>query len=720
MMIHQRRSRQTSNVSSGFLTHPPPIKRNRFGGGSIMTKSSSSYARVVFIIICSLILFALFSFQHGFLSYHEEHGDLSNERKEFLSKRTLELTESLRESFYERYGGKDDALSMLRRGILPAYLDKDRAEMGDVNMATLQTAKRIVDASTRARGRRNDEIHNSDSSFNHLDEKSFGGKFVMSFAGYSVTVGRGNLFSQSYPFVLQKILSPIFRELFDTDLVVRNMAIGGIPSFPYGWCQSNYLGVDADVVSWDYGMNEGNGAEIFEAYLRQTLVDKSKAHADYQDLEHSHETYPNRPPMMIMLDTKKSRVDLLRNYAKKGYVIDSIAVGRGEVVDKKFLNDNGNSGKADETSIPPGFQQWNEWGAPKGSPGQSPWHPKFMEHELIGWMIAIHFLDAIELAAKLLYGAKADASEVNQLTSHKNLHVNDEYKLLPDPIHSMQPRTTAEISISSLLYGMKKDQSLDHDHSSPSKGISTTEGNWEMNQLSCRTSFLPVVSGKMSSIIVSGLVQDSMLNTLEDTDDALYSSGWVVDVGKLERDTKKKVDRVNGGKGMGYIDMKLALYATPQSGTLRLWLPYEGNLDKDFNDDHASKWFRTLVFCEVNEKRGDDECKMNKDVAFIVGAVTTDSEKSLYRSEVHKITSVASYLKKEICFTVSIPPDAKITRKYDLKTYGGSPLSPKEMDNLGTSFHDDIGLTVDVNVIGKDVSRTNGACSISHVIWEQN
>ena len=50
-------------------------------------------------------------------------------------------------------------------------------------------------------------------------------------------------------------------------------------------------------------MNEGNGAEAFEVYLRQGISNLAKR------------------PMMIMLDTKKSRVDLLKAYYKNGVLI---------------------------------------------------------------------------------------------------------------------------------------------------------------------------------------------------------------------------------------------------------------------------------------------------------------------------------------------------------------------------------------------------------------
>ena len=105
-----------------------------------------------------------------------------------------------------------------------------------------------------------------------------------------------------------------------------------------------------------------------------------------------------------------------------------------------------------------------------------------------------------------------------------------------------------------------------------------------MNPVSCRTSFLPVVSDSrsLSSIVVSGAVEDDG-DAMKSKGDEMYGKGWVIDVGKVERDTKRKVEKSGG---MGYIDMKLALYAIPDSGPIRFWIPYEGsgsrcNLCKD-------------------------------------------------------------------------------------------------------------------------------------------
>ena len=537
------------------------------------------------------------------------------------TKDTKELISKIRQEFYTRYGGKEEALEMLTRGIISA---SDTPE--GLKKAIDHTAERIILARQNSR------------------------EFVMSFGGYSVTVGRGNYYNQSYPFIMQKVLQPVF-EAVDLKLVVRNSAIGGIPSFPYGWCLPNFLGSDSDVVSWDYGMNEGNDANAFESYMR-----------------HSIATLPKRP-MMIMLDNKRPRVDMMKWYHQNGALLDSIAVGRGDVVKKTFLKFG-----EDDKKKPIGFQKWLEWGAPKGSPGQSNWHPKKMEHELIAWMIAMRFLDALDAAIDML--------DNNVIVEGDDKHVK--LALLPPPI-SMQKNDIGPGTPAHLLYGIPLGDARDD-----------AQVPWHMDPVSCRTSFLPNIQGGLAEIVVSGLAED-VGDDLKSRDDSQYSSGWVVDVGKVERETKRKVEKVGG---LGYIDMKNALYGIPESGTLHLSLPHERPVHNHRHDQDsdmlARHWFDTLVFCEVNEKRGKDECTPEKDMTFVVGGV---------KSKAVQITNAAAYLKKSICINVDIPVDARVM--------------VKDTGDEGTE-NVIVELTVDVSVSNKSVNRKNGACSISHVVWQSH
>ena len=643
MEIH-RRSKTPSN--DGFDTKSISSKRNGAGtslrpkhnsrpGNPYTASQTTTTDIVLFRSIQSLLVIAVFWFFSILLSADSpiatedglrgsKSAFITTVDPEDISNARDEITK-VREEFYTRYGGKSEATGMLNRGLVTFENEKNTAAANSFSLRC--TADRFLRSILRS-----EELQSISASSLQQAE------FIMAFGGYSVTVGRGNHFEQSYPFIMQKILAPIL-ELppLGVKLIVRNSAIGGIPSFPYGWCLRNFLGEDADVVSWDYGMNEGKGAEGLESYVRQALM-MSKT-----------------PPMFVLLDMKQPRLDLLQKYVNMGFLTDPVALGGRNAVSKKLL-------QLPENDKPPGLQRWDEWGAPKGSPGQSPWHPKKMEHELMGWLMAMHMLDAVEVALNVM-------EQDPHWREHIRQNPSSEGKL-PVPVTDAGKTGAATIL-----------------HGSPSKSDST---KWRMNRVSCRTSFLPNLFGNFDSIIQSGVTKDED-DIIKSRDDALFVGGWVMDVGKVERETKLKVQKYGG---LGYIDMKTALYGIPSSGPLKLWLPYELS-EKDSmlstGDLQARKYFNSIVLCEVNEKRGDKECNMVSDLSFEVGGV------AVAKTGITKIKEVASYLKKEICIRLDIPKDAEV--------------SPKD---------NNYGLPVDITVTRSDVSRDNGACSISHVIWEHD
>ena len=542
----------------------------------------------------------------------------------------------LREEFYLRYGGKDMATKMLQRGLLTFEQSTNGPRNNEEYGGSIRaTANRFLSAIVRHEGSASSIPKTSSAEQKQQPE------FVMAFAGYSVTVGRGNHLEQSYPFVLEKILSPIFQlPPINLKLTVRNAAIGGIPSFPYGWCLRNFLGDDADLVSWDYGMNEGNEASGLESYLRQSL------------------TLPKSPPLFVLLDVKnRARLDILQRYVNLGVLPDPVALGGKDAVDSKLL-------ELSEDERPKGLKKWDEWGAPLGAPGQSPWHAKKMEHELMAWMLAMRILDALDVVLDVMEKDVDWRIPILALLEEQQKRGVAEVVVLPPPITDVD--TTG---VPSLLHGSK-----------------STTNEWHQGRISCRTSFLPTISGDLNSIVESGVTRDDA-DMLQPRGDELFKGGWVMDVGKLERDTKLKVQAYGG---LGYIDMKTALYGIPSSGTLRFWLPYEG-YSIPVENASASEYFNAIVVCEVNEKRGDKECNMIADLAFRMGGADVP------KGDVLQVKHVASYLKKDICIRVMMPPEAKISLKHGSSNFG---------------------LALEVKVTGNAVTRENGPCSISHVIWE--
>lgn len=523
-----------------------------------------------------------------------------------VSKDRPTTIDAFREAFEKRYG--PEVSTILREKALKAF--------GSVE----STAHRFLNALAEAR------------------------PFRLGFAGYSITVGRGNFYHQSYPFVLYHLLEPLLQHNLQLSLTVKNAAIGGIPSFPYGFCLSHFLGPESpDVVSWDYSMNEQGNTAVLESYVR-----------------HAQQAFPDTRPLVLALDKHHARCQLLNDYTEKGMLKDALCVAKAsEMIPKSIL-------EKDEKEQPPGLQKWTEFGAPKNCPGRGSWHPKKMEHAAIAWTMASYFVDALELAVEQRAAAEADA-----LT-----FIIDDPLVFPAPLSSKLPENPA--AVQSLLYG----------HANTEDGA-----EYRMHAVSCRTNFEPAADhdNLLTSIVTAGVVPDATADTiLEKRSDAAYAAGWVLDVSQLERDTKIKVDKCGG---LGYVDMKMALYGVAASGPLDLWLPVDDSGHENHNhesddDAEALHWIESLIVCEANEKRPDTACKLTQDLQYTVGGVAVELP-------VPVLQGAGEYLKRPTCVAVPIPSDAKLTKNSDGAW----------------------GLPVRVQAASR-VTREGGACCLSHLIWE--
>ena len=317
-MIRSRAVNSNSNNAAG-KSEESTVKRV----GSLGTKKSARKARPIpFLTIAIVMVFATIglsmkvffgihpeppkataskssqSQSSSFEKYPERIGAVaSGPSKEILGK--------VREEFNERYKvpSKIDGNQLLEKGL---------HSFGSID----HTALRILQASRAKR------------------------PFVMAFSGYSITVGRGNFYNQSFPFVTERILQEPMQKLFDIPIVVRNAAIGGIPSFPYGFCLDHFLGSDPDVISWDYSMNEKSiDAGVLEAFLRQAT-----------------NQLPKRP-MVIMMDTNANRMRTLNEYTRNGWLKDAIAIANKDILKES------NIFEGDAKELPAGFQDWDEFGA---------------------------------------------------------------------------------------------------------------------------------------------------------------------------------------------------------------------------------------------------------------------------------------------------------------------------------------------------------------------
>lgn len=250
-------------------------------------------------------------------------------------------------------------------------------------------------------------------------------------------------------------------------------------------------------------MNEAGGvAEGLEAYLRHTMT-----------LSHR--------PKLIVKDTHMAdkRRDLLKRYVELGAIKDPVVL-HSDPAARPFLDRK-------EDFRPEGFQKWRKFGSPPGAPGQALHHPAVKEHEMLGWMLAMHFMSALELLAnddeaneKLLFSCPSAGEErQSRLTTN----------LLPPPVTA---NATTMKEWSSLLFGVPQSLTARDLNSATKEEMNQA---WKMNPVHCKTSYDPIVdaSRSLTSVVVSGSTAEDMdvmlpkvSYTVRTRDSMIFVSFW--------------------------------------------------------------------------------------------------------------------------------------------------------------------------------------------------
>lgn len=312
-----------------------------------------------------------------------------------------------------------------------------------------------------------------------------------------------------------------------------------------------------------------------------------------------------------------------------------------------------------EELLPVGFKRWKEFGAPNGAPGQTSHHPGVKQHELYGWLLAMHFLAALELVAAFASGdRREDLIEATLATSTEKF----------PPIHG----STIDSSLYSLFYGAET-----------------------MNQVHCWTTYDPILNNDLKDLVVSGSVGEN-LDIMLPRGAQLYNKGWVLDLSQSEKNAKLKLHRYGG---LGYIDSKKAYYGIYSSGQLELFLPCIGRGDvlqrMQTSSILANECFRSVVVCEVNEKHTGSECDMMTDLSFHVGGIKSEDIKPVD-------VKWASYWGRNICLRVGVPSK--------------SLIEPNHRSNGDVQA----GISFAISVASTSVMLRTGPCSISHIISQQS
>jgi len=329
----------------------------------------------------------------------------------------------------------------------------------------------------------------------------------------------------------------------------------------------------------------------------------------------------------------------------------------------------------------------------------------------------MHFLGALELIAASALGIIEPlviaSKEENEEATEDEASIrtsSSRGRGLPPP--STTNITTLNSKVSSVLYGVSKQSTTtnanDHNHE-----------EWEINPISCGTTFEPILNGNLQSLVVSSTT------VVQETEDIMfpkgsmfYNRGWVIDLGGAERKAKQKLLRYGG---LGYIDSKKSFNGVYASGVLHFFLPYDyerahehapnnsNNFEQHVVGDtghqmHSSKdaqdYFRSVIVCETNQNRSFKACNLEQDVSYTIGGVSL--------SEVHYIQAEGvSYLGNNICVYIDIPKLAEITTD-----------SRSNADDNKNNVDVSVGIDLQISVTNKRVTVKDGACSISHVVWE--
>mmetsp|Transcript_7155 Transcript_7155/g.12833 ORF Transcript_7155/g.12833 Transcript_7155/m.12833 type:complete len:372 (-) Transcript_7155:168-1283(-) len=366
-----------------------------------------------------------------------------------------------------------------------------------------------------------------------------------------------------------------------------------------------------------------------------------------------------------------------------GALVDPVAVSVDSAVGPFFELRK----EANNERLPDGLEEWSAFSGPPGGAGQTRKNMSRKHHELVGWILSMRMLSAMELVSADILNRK------EKLLGKENVETKYGSRgVLPPPISEVDETKT----LPSISFGVQTEG----------------ENDWIMNPVHCRSTFTPTVHGSFEDIVVSGTTATD-IELHKPRGPMFYNSAWTLDLGTVE---KKERQNAKQWDNFGFVDSKQAFYGIPLSGPLRLFLPYTaGDVDVSAGAP-ASDFFRTLVICGVNEIRSNEECNMGEDVSFLVGGENAKG--------VDAIEAVgATYYGMKICYTISIPEGATLstrkemedaTEKEEMGTRGlkGGRLSKKKVSS-------NLGLPLEITVTNTDVKWKNGACSISHVIWEQ-
>ncbi|CAM9338919.1 unnamed protein product, partial [Hapterophycus canaliculatus] len=109
-----------------------------------------------------------------------------------------------------------------------------------------------------------------------MEQDSFVAAFTGEWQGNSIAAGHDCLYEQSYPVLLNATMGRLMAAA-GIGYTAINVAMGNTRVVPYSYCVDAHAGLDADIISWSFGMEMGGftcdrAAAAVELFIRSSAV----------------------------------------------------------------------------------------------------------------------------------------------------------------------------------------------------------------------------------------------------------------------------------------------------------------------------------------------------------------------------------------------------------------------------------------------------------------
>eukprot|EP00548_Thalassiothrix_antarctica_P003947 CAMPEP_0194137246 /NCGR_PEP_ID=MMETSP0152-20130528/7163_1 /TAXON_ID=1049557 /ORGANISM="Thalassiothrix antarctica, Strain L6-D1" /LENGTH=680 /DNA_ID=CAMNT_0038834201 /DNA_START=31 /DNA_END=2073 /DNA_ORIENTATION=+ len=312
-----------------------------------------------------------------------------------------------------------------------------------VQIALMEDKKNIggcdcTETSVSSSSRRGRRILNSEKTIVLPEVSDYFERFVWSTGGHSAAAAHGNLFNESYTSYLESSAKDAFRAI-GIEFIGRNYAMGGMDSAPQlALCNEAVYGVDADVISWDFGMTDGQAHWKTNLYANRIGMHKNRP-------AHVSLNMAGRQLKGRVLELQKAESDGVPSLYLKPEIQDKITEGVPDVYGMK-PDDVAKIGpfaryyKCKDTvekEEPCGNMKWNDNVCPKRK-FKTSWHPGWRVHASTGFLMASFMIETLIESLKELegnYGSKTaremydelKAEEDSDYAAFSNTKVSDEY-----------------------------------------------------------------------------------------------------------------------------------------------------------------------------------------------------------------------------------------------------------------------------------------------------